>query len=393
MEQQAENLILVGANHRSSTMQLRDRLFVNEASLPAFYERLREAGLRQAVILSTTDVTEVIAVSDGDNGGQAGAEEIVRLLTAHAGVSRSEIENQTYILSANEAIKHVFAVAGALDSLIIGDQQILGRLRAGHRIARSTGMSGAGLDRLLTAAEAASERIGRETEIGRRPVSIAAAAVQVARDLHGDLSRCTGLLIGAGEMGEMLASGMVSAGLGNLIVAHPSATRADQLSQHLNCHAGAMEDMDQLLTQADIIVTSMNKRSYILDAGVVNAATKARRRKPIFLIDTGVPGDVDPAVEKIEDAFFYTLDDLERVTREGRASREAEAEKAWAIVSTEAEKFSFPSSTDRASDSKSISDDQVEELRKEALKDAGNDADKATKLLLERLMKLREKDR
>jgi len=383
-------LILVGANHRSSTMQLRDRLFINEASLPSFYERLRAAGMQQAVILSTTDVTEVFALAPNE---QDGANEVVRLLTAHAGVSRSEIENQTYALSGSEAIKHIFAVAGALDSLIIGDQQILGRLRAGHRIARNAGMSGTGLDELLAAAQAAAERIGRETEIARRPVSIAAAAVQVARDIHGDLDRCSGLLIGAGEMGEMLASGLVSAGLGNLVVTHPSASRADQLSQHLNCHVGAIEEMSQMLTQADIVVTSMNKRHYTLDAPAVKEATVSRRRKPVFLIDTGVPGDIDPAVEKIEDAFFYTLDDLERVTREGRASREAEAEKAWAIVTTEADKFSLPTTAARPAADGIMSDDQAENLRREALEEAGDDADKATKLLLDRLMRLQEKDR
>ena len=390
MEHHAEQLILVGANHRSSTMQLRDRLFINEARLPAFYDRLKSAGLHQAVILSTIDVTEVIAIAPNDDEG---ADEIVRLLTAHAGISRTEIENQTYNLTGSEAIKHVFAVASALDSLIIGNQQVLGRLGAGHRVASHAGMSGPGLDDLIGAAQAAAERIGRETEISRRPVSIAAAAVQVARDLHGDLSRCSGLLIGAGEMGEMLASGMVSAGLDNLVVTHPSASRADQLSQQFNCHAGDMNDMAKLLVQADIVVTSMNKRHYSLDAVDIKGGTIARRRKPVFLIDTGVPGDIDPAVEKIEDAFFYTLDDLERVTREGRASREAEAEKAWAIVAAEAGKFFLPASIGSAPPETSLSDGDKEILRKDALKEAGGDAEKATKLLLNRLMKLREKDR
>jgi glutamyl-tRNA reductase len=376
------SLIVIGANHRSSTMLLRDRLYISETALPSFYKRLREAGFDQAIILSTTDLTEIILTAPSTSLKEAAAE-VIKLLSAHAGESRSEIESQTYTLSDQEAVRHLFAVAAALDSLVIGDTQQLGQLRTAHRLARINAMTGDYLDTLIVAAQKTAERIGRETEIGQRPVSIAAAAVQVARDLHGDLGHSSCLLVGAGEMGEMLASSMRSAGLGNLMVTHPSASRADTLGQHLNCHVGVMENLAQLLIQSDIVLTAMNTRRFILDAEALKTATKARRRKPIFVIDTGVPGDVDPAVETLEDVFLYTLDDLERVTREGRASRAEEAETAWAIVDDEAGKVKF--NNINPTDSVEDSAVDIESLRQAALKEANGDAEKATRLLLDRL--------
>jgi glutamyl-tRNA reductase len=174
-------------------------------------------------------------------------------------------------------------------------------------------------------------------------------------------------------MGEMLASSMCSAGLGNLIVTHPSDQRADTLGQHLNCHIGTFEDLAQLLTQADIVLTSMNTRRFVLDAESLKAAIKARRRKPIFVIDTGVPGDVDPAVEALEDVFLYTLDDLERVTREGRASRAEEAETAWQIIDEEAAKFDASQSEGSDEIVQTDTSDDIESLRREALDKAGGD--------------------
>lgn len=388
VDQSEGSLIIVGANHRSSTMLLRDRLYISETALPSFYSRLRDAEFNEAIILSTTDLTEII-IATPETSVQNASAEVVKLLSAHAGESRSEIESQIYTLSDREAIKHLFAVAAALDSLVIGDAQLLGQLRSAHRLARNNAMTGGSLDRLISAAQKAAQRVSLETEIDQRPVSIAAAGVQVARDLHGDLARCTGLLIGAGEMGEMLASSMRSAGLGNLVVTHPSEQRADTLGQHLNCHVGNIEDLAQLLAQADLVLTSMNTRRYVLDVESLKTATKARRRKPIFVIDTGVPGDVDPAVETLEDVFLYTLDDLERVTREGRASRAQEAETAWDIVDDEARRyFHDNTTTGPALDETSSEPDEMEKLRQAALKEAGGDAEKATKLLLQRLKNL-----
>jgi len=187
-------------------------------------------------------------------------------------------------------------------------------------------------------------------------------------------------------MGEMLASSMRSGGVDQLLVSHPSLARAEIVSQNLNCHVGEMENLAQLLTQSDIVITSINTRKFTLNDSALKTAIKARRRKPIFIIDTGVPGDVDPAVEALEDVFLYTLDDLERVIKEGRTSRAEKAKTAWAIIDEEANKngnFSLKENMAPPNEKNSI-----EQIRQTALIEADGNADKATRLLLDRLKEI-----
>lgn len=388
----SEKFYVIGANHRSSTMLLRDRLYMSEPQLVIFNGRLIDAGFEEAMVLSTTDRTEIL-VAPGDVRDPGG--EVIQLLAAHAGVSRSEIEGETYILTNGEAVKHVFAMTAALDSLVIGDLRLVEQIKSAHRLAIKLDTSGPILTDLMVTAFNVCTQVYRQTEIGRRPVSIASAAVQVARDLHGDLARCSGLLIGAGEMGEMLASSLLSAGLEHLVATHPVEVRADAIANQLNCHVGSFDGLAQLLIKADIVLTSMNTRRFVLEAEMVVAATRARRRKPIFLIDTGVPGDIDPSVETADDAFLYTLDDLERVTREGRETREAEAEAAWKIVTEAAAGYSplaIAAATGANDGFVDGFEDGLEAARQDALRESGGDADKATRLLMDRLLKLRSKD-
>ncbi|NQV54221.1 MAG: glutamyl-tRNA reductase [Rhodospirillales bacterium] len=330
------NLVLVGADHRSSTMVLRDRLFLDEQALPGFYARLADAGMTDAFILPTVDRTEIYCATE--NAPEAAAE-IQKLLAANARVSRSDIENQSYILSGADAVKHLFAVAAGLECLVIGDPRFLNQVRKSYDIALHENAAGIVLKPLLQAALNLSDRITRETGIGQRPVSISAAAVEVARNIHGDLARCRGLLIGAGEMGELLGSSFLAAGLTDLNVTHTLETRAESMAGQLNCHAVSFADLQHHLETADIIFTAVNTRRYVLDKEMVAKALRTRRRRPQFLIDTGIPGDIDTDVTSIEDAFFYTLDDLERVTREGRISREQEAENARSMAARAAEEY------------------------------------------------------
>lgn len=377
----SDRFIVVGADHKSSTMTLRDRLFLRESTVPAFYDRLRQAGVAEAIVLSTVDRTEVVAVHQD---GVDGAGEIRKLLAAQAGLGRTEIARETYALEGREAVKHVFAVACALDSLVVGDARVQDSVRAAYDLAvRRRGAAGPRLTVLMERAFALAESVERETELTRRPSSIPAAAVHVARDLHGDLARCRALLIGSGEMGELLAQALIAAGLAHLVVTHPNGSRAEACALTLNCHAAAFGELPRLLGAADIVLTSVNTRHVVLDREMVTRAVAERRRKPIFVIDTGVPGDVDPAVAEVEDAFVYTLDDLERVTRTGTRGFEKAVSRAWALVTEAAAAFEGISPV-RAGDSEAI-----ESLRRESLRLAGGDAEKATRLLVERLLRLK----
>jgi glutamyl-tRNA reductase len=380
-EQPALNLMVVGADHRSSTMILRDRLFLDAGAAPAFYGQMARAGLTETMVLSTIDRTEIYAITED---AAAAGEEIRKLLAANARVTRSDIENQSYMLSGPEAVKHAFAVAAALECLVIGDTRFLGQVEDAYAAALREGAAGPVLAPMMAAAIATSEQVYRETGLGQRPVSISAAAVDVARDIHGDLAALRGLLIGAGEMGELLGSSFLAAGLGHLDVTHSLETRAEAMAQQLNCHAVSFAGLSERLQEADIVITSVNTRRFTLDGDIVGAALRARRRRPQFLIDTGVPGDIDRSVEDIEDAFLYTLDDLERVTREGRSSREADAQSARDLVSNAAARYM---AAPVVAEDAPAGADNLETMRRNVLEEAEGDADKATRLLIDRFFR------
>ena len=376
-------LTVVGANHRSSTMVFRDQIALRNEHLGLFLDRLKDSGFGEAVVVSNSDRTEIYV-------GQAffpdDAAKVIKLLSAQSGVGRAEVDAQTYTSGGRDAVRHLLSVCGTLDGLVIGDPRPADELKLAADIARQRNMVGRTLEEALGGAFRSATRIRRETEIGRRPVSIPAAAVQVAKDLHEHLGRCSGLLVGAGEMGELLATSFLSAGLKNLIVVHPLTGKADALAQKLNCHVGDMASLPEQMAKSDLVLTSMNSRRFALSAELVKEALLKRRRKPIFLIDTGVPGDIDHTVDDLEDAYLYSLDDLERVTREGWESRELEAESAWAIVDEETDRLvGILADMLPTEDIGASTPDEMEQARQDALEAANGDADKATKLLLERL--------
>ena len=384
-EKASENirLVVVGANHRSSSLSLRDRLFIGDTDVPAFIERLRAAGVEQAMVLSTCDRIEVQAIADD---GAAAASRITEVMANHAGLAAGELGEQLYVLAGEEAVGHVFRVTSALDSLVPGEAEVLGQVKAGHNLARDAGMSGSDLEAVLQAAYGAAKRVRSETAIGERPVSIAAAAVQVARDLHGDLDRGAGVLVGAGEMGAMVARSLLLAGLGALSATHPTVTRAEAVARELDCHVVSFNDLGERLADYDIVIAAYGSRHRIVTADMVSGALARRRRKPMFLIDAAVPGDIDSAVDGIEDAFLYGLGDLETVALEGRVTREAEAVEAGRIVTEETERFVRGRAERAAVPTLTELRQHFETVRGEVLTEAGNDAEKATRLLVNRLL-------
>lgn len=376
-------IVLVGANHRSSSLALRDALFVDDAAVPGFLDGLHAAGLDQALVLSTCDRVEVMGVHPEP---RRAADIATRALAARAGLAPDGLAAQLYTHVGSDAVRHCFAVTASLDSLVIGEPHILGQVKTVHRLGREAGMVGPELEALLQAAYAVAKRVRSETRIAERPVSIAAAAVQFARDLHGDLDRCEALLVGAGDMGELVAEALLAAGLGKLSVTAARAGRAEAVAASLGCPAVPFDTLGEALAAADIVLTSVGGRGQVIGAETIHAAIKKRRRKPMFLVDAGIPGDIDPAVNRIEGAFLYDLTDLERVALEGRATREAASRSAWQIVDAElanyvkgrAARTAVPAIVDLRS--------HFEAVREHILKEAGDDADRATRLLIHRLL-------
>ena len=328
-------LIVVGANHRSSSANLRDLMFVPDAAAPAFLQRLRGDGVAQAVVLSTCDRVEVQAAADPDLAAPA----IARALAEQASLPLDQVTAELYTHSGHDALKHIFAVAASLASQVIGEPQVLGQVKAGHRLAREAGTVGPELDAALQAAYEAAKRVREETAIAEGPVSMAAAAVQVARDVHGDLARCAGMLIGDGDMGELMAGQLMNAGLARLAVTMPSAGRAEAAARRLDCHVVPFDEFAGALAEADIVLAAAGGRRHLITGEMIGMALKRRRQRPIFLVDTAVPGDVEPAAGRIDQIYLYDLDDLERLAMRGRAGREQSAEAAWKIIGAEVASF------------------------------------------------------
>jgi glutamyl-tRNA reductase len=375
--------IIVGANHRSSSLALRDALFVDDAAQPAFLSGLKQAGLSQAVTLSTCDRVEVLTLHH-----DAAAVETILLQTfAERGhVTPEGLPGQLYTLVDEAAVRHCFAVTSSLDSLIIGEPHVLGQVKACHRMAREAGLCGPEMENLLAAAYGVAKRVRSETAVAERPVSIATAAVQFARDLHGELADCRALLIGAGEMGGLVAESMLAAGVQRLSVAAPRQSQAEALAESLNCHLAAFGDLPELLAQADIVLTAISGRLSLIGPEQIHTALRKRRHKPIFLVDVGIPGDIDPAVNRVDGAFLYDLTDLERLAMEGRATREVAAREAWRIVDAELAVFSRKRSARAAVPSIVALRNHFEAVREQVLTEAGSDGENATRLLVNRLL-------
>jgi len=379
----AHRLVIVGANHKSASLSLRDALFVDDDSAPAFLEGLHRAGLTEALVLSTCDRVEVWSTGL-DPETLCGR--VLEAFAPRTGVEAAALSAHFYVLTGAEAVRHGFTVTAALDSLVIGEPHVAGQVKAAHRLAREAGTLGGELDAFLQAAFAVAKRVRSETAIGEGPVSIATAAVQIARDLHGDLAQCRALLIGTGEMGELVAESLLAAGLSEMTVTAPRAGRAEALAKSLDCHMLPFEDMREALAGADVVLTCLGGRVVTVTAELVGNALKRRRRKPVFLIDTAIPGEVETAVNRLDGAFLYDLADLEKVALEGRATREAAARAARSIVADEVEAFLKGRAARAAVPAIIALRARFEEIRDGVLAEAGDDAAEATRLLINRLL-------
>lgn len=380
-------LVVVGASHRSSTLATRDLLFVAEEAMPQVLKALRAEGCEQALVISTCDRTEVAALAAGpDHDPVATAPRIATVLASHAGVGVAEIAAELYTFISDEALRHLFRVTASLDSLVIGEPHVLGQIKASHQASQRAAMAGGELEAILQAAYAVAKRVRSETGVTRRAVSIAAAAAEIARRVHGELSRCSGLLLGTGELGELIAGALKAKGLDHLVIIHPREARAEALARRLGCHIGRYEALAECLVSADIVVTALGARQVVLSAAMMRAALSQRRQRPVFVVDAALPGDVEPAVDALDGVFRYTLGDLEGIAMEGRAYRETELHAALQIVDEGVSAFVRDQAGRAAGPLLAALHGHFEAMREQALRDAGGDAEKATQLLINRLL-------
>ncbi len=365
--------VVVGANHRSSGAATRDRLFIEPERIPALLERLRDDGMTQAVLLSTCARVEV----QGAHENPERAARVVRRLFAEiSGLGDAEIAAETYALEGEDAVRHIFSVAAALDSPVVGEPQVTGQVKEGHALARAAGMTGPETESALQAAYAAAKRVRTETAIGAGTVSIAAAAVELARDVHGDLDRCQGLWIIGGDMGELIAEHVLAGGLGRLTVTAAVAARAAAAARRYRAHHAPLERLPELLAEADIVITSLGTGEVVISAEVMEAALVARRRRPVFLIDVAVPSDVAPVVN-----------DLEGIAHRNRAGRDAAATEAKSLIDAEVSNYILSRAGRQAAPTIAAIRRHFDAVRDEVLGEApGADAEDATRRLVNRLL-------
>ncbi len=371
-------LLVIGINHRSTPPELGDRFALIEADLDAALDALKARGLGDAVLLATCDRIELWS-SDA-----AAAEVFAPIVAERLGVAQNSVAASLYRREGFAALKHFFAVASALDSQVIGEPQVLGQVKAAHRAASEQGLVSESLEAALDGAYAAARRVRRETRIAQGPVSLAAAALSLARHIHGELEDLAALLIGPSEMGELMAEHFRRAGLGRLVVCGPGE-RAERVARSFASNSVPLEQLDDAVAAADIVISSLGAGRAVLTRERVAVALRKRPVRPIFVIDAAIPADVEPAINDLDGAFLYDLADLERAALAGRAEREAAAAAAWAIIDAELESHAARLAERRAVPAVVALRRHVEHLRDEALAEGG-DAEEVTRRLVNRLL-------
>ncbi|MCC7048644.1 MAG: glutamyl-tRNA reductase [Alphaproteobacteria bacterium] len=383
-DQAPASLFVVGVNHRSAPLALRDRLFFDDDGLVALLARLKALGVTQAIALATCDRIEVQGAAADPPAAMAAA---IEALCAGGDVPPAMLEAQAYRLTGDQAVRQIFAVAASLDSLVIGEPQVLGQVKASHRISQAAGMTGPELEAALQAAYGAAKRVRSETRVAERPVTLAAVATQLARDVHGELGQISGLLIGLGDMGALLVEHLAQAGLKRFVVAAAQARRTEQLARQLGCNHAPVAQLEDLLPAADVVVSAEGAGAFTLDTASVTRALRRRRQRPMLLIDAAIPGDLDPAIDAVDGAFRYDLEALENVAMEGRATREAAAKDAWRIVEEEMAQFLRGRAERAAVPALAALRRRFEAERERVLAEMpGASAEEATRLLVNRLL-------
>jgi glutamyl-tRNA reductase len=314
------HLVLVGTSHHHAPVELRERVALDSTRAAALAERLGEA-----VCLSTCNRTEIYVVAENAEDAERRAVEALAEL-------EPEVEQALYRLRDHAAALHLFRVAGGLDSLVPGEGEILGQVRAAHE----AGTTGTLLDRVFRQALHAGRKVRTQTAIGESPASVSSAAAALAEQVFGDLEGCSILLVGAGKISEQAARNLLTRKARISFVANRTLEHATELADRLGAEAIPLEQLGEHLAHADVVVSSTSSPDYVLDAETVE---RARRGRQLLFVDLAVPRDLDPAIHDLDGCYLYDIDDLEAIVAETLVGRRSEAERAEALVALEAQKF------------------------------------------------------
>lgn len=328
-------LIALGLNHLTAPVGLREQVaFDGDTVGTAVDDLVHQPGVSEALILSTCNRTELYC------GVASGAEEAPRQwLHQHHGLTTDRLDAFLYQHNDSEAVRHMFRVATGLDSMVLGEPQILGQVKDAWQIARHAHTLDTPMDRLLEHTFAVAKKVRTDTRIGAHTVSVAFTAVRLAEQVFADLNQACVLLVGAGDTIELVARHLTEKHVRRLIVANRSLENAQELATRHGGYAVALPDLPRHLAEADIIISSTAARQPVLTRAMIEAAIAQRRRKPVFMVDIAVPRDIAPDVGELEDVFLYGIDDLRQVIDDNLRSRKAAAREAEAIIDLQVDRY------------------------------------------------------
>jgi glutamyl-tRNA reductase len=333
-------IVSIGTSHHIAPIEFREKLAFSEDQLIESLQSLRESyQVQEAVILSTCNRVELYAVLNSRRTAEIPGKTLMEFLSHYHRVSVDTLKKWSYLHHDLDTIRHLFRVAASLDSMVVGESQIVGQVKEAYDISRSAGGVGTILNRLFTKAFSVGKRIRSETTIAIGAVSISYAAVELAKKIFNTLENKTVAIIGAGEMSELTAKHLVANGVSKVIVANRTYERAVKIAEKFNGTPFAYEDDLGFLIDADIVISSTNASNYLIKRKPLTDIMRKRKHRYMFLIDIAVPRDIEPDVSKIDHAFLYNIDDLEAVAASNLKERKQEAVRAEQIVTEEARRF------------------------------------------------------
>jgi glutamyl-tRNA reductase len=329
------SLLSLGINHQTAPVDIREKVaFAPEQMGKALVELQEFATINESVIVSTCNRTEIYCETSSDSG-----DAISHWLCGYHGVSSEALSPYIYRYNDQEVARHLFRVASGLDSMVIGEPQILGQLKQSFDQARNGNSVDSILGRLFQHSFNVAKRVRTDTEIGAHPVSVAFAAVSLSRQIFGELDKLQALLIGAGATIELVARHLRGQNIGSMVIANRSLENAASLAKEVGAQAVSISDVPQQLINADIVISSTASQLPILGKGATETALKRRKRRPIFMVDLAVPRDIESQVGELEDIYLYTVDDLNQVIDENHRTRALAAESAQEIINFEVNNF------------------------------------------------------
>lgn len=330
-------IVVVGLSHKTAPVDVREKLSFPEATAPdALKALMRYEGLREGLILSTCNRVELYTcVQDSARG----VEQIKKFISEYHKLSPESLEKALYVYADAQGVRHTFRVASSLDSMVVGEPQILGQLKDAFDLALKAKTTSTVLNKLLKKAISVAKRVRTETRIAESAVSISFAAVELARKIFGELEGKSVMLLGAGEMAELAARHLLNNGVKTIMVANRTFERAVELANEFKGSAVRFEDFPNELVMADILICSTGASHYVVKHDIVSKALKGRHHKPVFMIDISVPRNIDPEVNNIDNVYLYDIDDLQGVVNANVQGRQKEAEKAEEIITQEVDTY------------------------------------------------------